>query len=169
MSSFIQRALSVEEARIKLIAAARPIPQVEKLAVPEGLNRMLSTAVYAEVDVPPAANSAMDGYAVLHVDAEAAGFQLPVNHRIAAGSVPEPLVPSTAVRIFSGGVVPTGADTVAIQENCRQPGNEVALDPGVKMGANIRPRGRQSRLRILCCSILAAVISARIRGAGHDQ
>lgn len=134
--------LSVEEAREKLVAAARPISRVEQLAVPDALNRVLSLAVRAEVDVPPADNSAMDGYAFRYLDAEAAGFQLPVSQRIAAGRAPEPLAPGTAARIFTGGEVPAGADTVAMQENCRQQNNDVALDPEVKTGANIRPRGQ---------------------------
>ncbi|GIX30322.1 MAG: molybdopterin molybdenumtransferase MoeA [Porticoccaceae bacterium] len=113
-----------------------------RVALPAALGRVLAEDLVAEFDLPPAPTSAMDGYAFSFADAKRLGFRLPVAQRIPAGAVPRPLEPGTAARIFTGALLPEGADTVALQEHCRFESGVVAIDPGeVVAGANVRPRG----------------------------
>ena len=79
------------------------------------------------IDVPPADNTAMDGYALRCADVPASGTVLPVSQRIPAGASWQPLQAGTAARIFTGAQVPTGADAVVMQEQCE------AVDGGVRI------------------------------------
>ena len=89
---------------------------------------MLAREVRSIIDVPPADNTSMDGYAVRCADVAAVGVVLPVSQRIAAGAVGEVLRPGTAARIFTGAPLPPGADAVVMQEQC-------ALQAGDGLGA----------------------------------
>ena len=139
--------LTVEEAVARLIGAARPVAKVEEGSPAAAFNRVLAEDIVAPVAVPPADNSAMDGYAYCAADALAAGFRLPVSQRIPAGAVAAPLPPGSAARIFTGAEIPLGADTVAMQEDCVV-GEEVAGQRVVTLpvdgpkGDNIRRRGQ---------------------------
>ena len=112
--------LSLDEVLNRLLAVARErvIPEVEKLATIDALGRVLARPVVSALDVPPADNSSMDGYAMRAADVPAAGQVLPVSQRIPAGVVGQPLQPGTAVRIFTGAQLPPGADAVLMQEQC---------------------------------------------------
>lgn len=133
--------IEVSTAIEKLIAAARPTAATETVAVTDGLDLVLAADIVSGVDVPPADNSAMDGYAYCFADGESSHFQLPLSQRIPAGTAPQPLAPSTAARIFTGGEIPTGADTVAMQENCTEQDGVVTIN-NPSAGANIRPKGQ---------------------------
>ncbi|MFA5494718.1 MAG: gephyrin-like molybdotransferase Glp [Porticoccaceae bacterium] len=134
--------LSVEAAIQHLLAAARPLAATSEVNPVRALNRVLAEDVIAPLAVPPADNSAMDGYAYCHGDAASAGFALPVSQRVPAGRAPLALEPGTAARIFTGAEVPAGADTVAMQEDCRAEGERVIIAATVAPGANIRRRGQ---------------------------
>ncbi len=111
--------ISADDALERLLAAIAPSGRVDSLATPDAWGRMLARDVVSGVDVPPADNSAMDGYALRLADLGAgAGTVLPVSQRIPAGVVGRPLAPGTAARIFTGAQVPPGADAVVMQENC---------------------------------------------------
>ena len=112
--------LSLDEVLTRLLAVARErvLPEVEKVATLDALGRVLARAVVSVLDVPPADNSAMDGYLVRAADVPAAGTVLPVSQRIAAGAVGQPLQPGTAARFFTGAQVPAGGDAVVMQEMC---------------------------------------------------
>ncbi|MEH6467102.1 MAG: gephyrin-like molybdotransferase Glp, partial [Porticoccus sp.] len=121
------------------------------------------------VDVPPADNSAMDGFAYNSTDAQGSTTQnsnlqnsdfqnteqttLPISQRIPAGVAPQPLQPGTAARIFTGAEVPDGADIVVMQENCQWDDNQVTLPTAPRAGDNIRPQGQdiQSGSVIMSC------------------
>jgi len=133
--------LSVAEAVKQLVASAKPSLERESLPVLNSLGRILATDICAAMDVPPADNSAMDGYAFCYAEAEAHNFQLPLSQRIAAGAAPQPLAANTAARIFTGAEIPAGADTVAMQENCSEQNGSVDLGM-VKAKSNVRPRGQ---------------------------
>ncbi|MDA9240707.1 molybdopterin molybdotransferase MoeA [bacterium] len=133
---------SVSEAINQLVAGAKLAVGLESVTVTDSLGRILATDITAPIDVPPADNSAMDGYAFCYAEAAAMGFQLPLSQRIAAGSSPQPLEQNTVARIFTGAEIPQGADTVAMQENCSEGGSRVDLDSEVKANANIRPKGQ---------------------------
>lgn len=135
--------LSVDEAIARLIAGVEPVAGVETVHLTAAWNRVLAAPVMAPVNVPPADNSAMDGYAFCYADAEQLGLRLPVSQRIAAGQAPAPLVAGTAARIFTGAEIPPGADTVAMQEDCERSSEYVVVNGAqVRRGDNIRPRGQ---------------------------
>ena len=112
--------LSLDEALARLAAGARShrIAQAEEVSTFDGLGRVLAAEVRSLLDVPPADNTSMDGYALRAADVAAAGTRLPVSQRIPAGVVGQPLQPGTAARIFTGAQVPPGADAVVMQEQC---------------------------------------------------
>lgn len=132
----VERAL---EALLKDVKAG----DVERIDCEAAAGRVLAEPVTARLDVPPADNSAMDGYALRHVDA---GQWLPISQRIVAGHAPESLTPGTCVRIFTGGEIPPGADTVVMQERVEarvEAQDAQAHIPGdITLGDNVRRRGR---------------------------
>jgi len=130
--------LSLKDARSRILAATASPPATEILALSDALGRALATPVVAQRDVPPFDNSAMDGYALRAADLPG---PVAVVQRVPAGQPALPLAPGTAARIFTGAVLPEGADTVLIQENAALEGDQlVALEPP-EPGANIRRRG----------------------------
>lgn len=119
------------------------VTAVARLPLIQCLDRVLAEDLIAPVDVPPFANSAVDGYAVRFADLAAAGeTALPVAARVAAGQrLDGPPPPGAAVRIFTGAAMPDGFDTVMMQEDAVLDGNRVILRPGLKRGANARAAG----------------------------
>ncbi|HEX3175329.1 MAG TPA: gephyrin-like molybdotransferase Glp [Methylomirabilota bacterium] len=114
----------------------------ELLAVTRALGRVLAEDFQAPIDVPPADNSAVDGYAVASADIPPSGArELRVVADLAAGSVwPAALAVGQALRIMTGAPMPAGADTVYPQEAVTRDGDRVRIGPLAK-GANVRMRG----------------------------
>jgi molybdopterin molybdotransferase len=115
----------------------------EKVPLAQAAGRVLARDIVAAIDLPPHANSAVDGYAVAYSDLSPDGETvLPVGGRAAAG---HPLGrrarPGEAVRIFTGAPMPEGADTVMMQEDCVVEAGSVRLKPGIRKGANRRHAG----------------------------
>ncbi|OYT99101.1 MAG: molybdopterin molybdenumtransferase MoeA [Burkholderiales bacterium PBB1] len=140
--------MSLDDALARLTQAVRPfdVAQALQLSTFDALGRVLAADVRSLVDVPPADNSAMDGYAMRCADVPAAGTTLPVSQRVPAGVVGDPLVPGTAARIFTGAQVPLGADAVVMQEQCTAvsdatAGGSVRVDTVPRPGLAIRRRG----------------------------
>jgi len=116
-----------------------PEQQVE-LAAAAGL--VLAEPVVARHDLPPFANSAMDGYAVIAADVADAPVILPVLEDVAAGSVPTQAVTSgTAIKIMTGAPMPDGADAVVAVENTEPGDGQVRILSGVPVGESVRPAG----------------------------
>ena len=133
----------VEQALEILLRSAKAITETEIVSVEQALGRVLAEDQRSTVDVPPADNSAMDGFVFNTTDLEPDGSTtLPLSQRIPAGLAPTPLQPGTAARIFTGAEVPNGADTVVMQENCEWTDEEVVLPPSSTPGDNIRPQGQ---------------------------
>ncbi|HEB28487.1 MAG TPA: molybdopterin molybdenumtransferase MoeA [Porticoccus sp.] len=143
----------VEQALETLLSSAQPMTETERVPVEQALGRVLAEDQQSTVDVPPADNSAMDGFAYNSADTQGPSFQkresvtLPISQRIPAGLAPQPLQPGTAARIFTGAEVPAGADIVVMQENCQwndapDDKNQVTLPAEPKAGDNIRPQGQ---------------------------
>lgn len=133
--------LSVAEAQARVHAAFGPLPS-EWVGLDDGLGRVLASDLEARGDQPPVAVSAMDGYAVRAADTDPAGRPLRVVGEAAAGgSYARPLGPGEAVRIFTGGPLPDGADAVAIQENASVEGGLVRFSGPVAPGTFVRPAG----------------------------
>ena len=132
----VAAALANIEARIGRIAEEETVP----LAAAAG--RVLARDLLAPLDLPPHANSAVDGYAFAHADLREGETVLPVGGRAAAGHpLGRRLRPGEAVRIFTGAPMPEGADTVMMQEDCVRDGDHVRLKPGIRKGANRRHAG----------------------------
>ncbi|MBO9677759.1 MAG: molybdopterin molybdotransferase MoeA [Acidovorax sp.] len=108
----------LDEALAELLAQAAPLPGSDTVATFDADGRVLLHDAVSPLQVPPQDNSSMDGYAVRRADIAAAGVELPVSQRIAAGASGGPLGPGTAARIFTGAPVPEGADAIVMQEDC---------------------------------------------------
>jgi molybdopterin molybdotransferase len=137
--------LALDEALSTLVAAARArvITETQTVSTFDALGRVLAQPVTSLIDVPPADNSAMDGYAMRVADVPAAGTVLPISQRIAAGNAGDALAPGTAARIFTGAPIPTGADAVVMQEQCEamDGGSSVRINTVPSEGLAIRRRG----------------------------
>jgi molybdopterin molybdotransferase len=135
--------LSLDEVLQRLAEGGRAarIADVESVSTFDALGRVLAEDVTAAVDVPPADNSAMDGYALRAADAAQAGSVLPLSQRIAAGQVGIALESGTAARIFTGAPVPPGADAVVMQEQCEALDGAVKVNVPPQAGQSIRRRG----------------------------
>lgn len=110
--------LTVGQALEFLLTAVRPITENEVMPTLAANGRVLAASQIARLDVPAADNSQMDGYAIRTADCTIAGTRLKVSQRIPAGHVGSALQPGTAARIFTGAIIPAGADAVVMQELC---------------------------------------------------
>ena len=142
MSGPTQGLTPVEEALTRILADAQPVSGADMLPLGECRHRVLASDVHSGIDVPPADNSSMDGYALRFTDYAAGQRHFTVTQRVVAGSVGEALQPGTAVRIFTGAELPPGADTVVMQEDARAVDGAVEFGEGVRAAANVRPRGQ---------------------------
>ncbi|GGJ08394.1 molybdopterin molybdenumtransferase MoeA [Neoroseomonas lacus] len=132
--------LPVDEARARILAELTPTA-AETVALAEGAGRVLARGVTARLTQPPADVSAMDGYAVRAMDS-AEGATLAVVGTAPAGRPFGGTVgPGEAVRIFTGGFVPDGADAVLLQEDATASDGTVRVNETVKAGRHIRRRG----------------------------
>ena len=134
--------LAVAEALDFLIAGARPVAETELVPTLEANGRVLAKAQSSTLDVPSADNTQMDGYAVRAADCASGDALLTVSQRIPAGHVGEPLAAGQAARIFTGAMIPEGADAVVMQEQCEALApNQVIIRHAPKSGDWIRRAG----------------------------
>jgi len=133
--------MPVADALSAVLAGAEPLPE-ETIALDAAHHRVLARDVAALRTQPPQAMSAMDGYAVRSADASAVAARLKVIGEVAAGRPFEKTVGAgEAVRIFTGGVVPDGADAVIIQEDTVIEGGGITITEPAVAGRHIRPPG----------------------------
>lgn len=133
--------MPVAEALQRVLADAKPLPG-ETVFLNETLGRVLTKDVTALRTQPPAAVSAMDGYAVRASDVATAPVTLKVIGEVAAGHpFAKQVAGGQAVRIFTGGVMPTGSDTVVIQELATSAGDSVTIEKPTSKGRNVRAQG----------------------------
>jgi molybdopterin molybdotransferase len=137
--------LTVREALDFLMGAARPLAEIETVSTLQANGRVLAADQRSQLDVPPADNTQMDGYAVRAADCASGAARLPVSQRIPAGHVGQPLQPGTAARIFTGAMIPPGADAVVMQEACEVDGDLVQVNAAPQAGAWIRRAGEDIR------------------------
>jgi molybdopterin molybdotransferase len=135
--------LGVDAALALIAERVTPVVEAEIVPLAAAFGRILANDLVAGIDVPPHANSAVDGFAVAHADLlPDRETVLPVTGRVAAGhSLARPMAPGEAIRIFTGAPMPDGADTVMMQEDCDFADGRVRLKPGIKKGANRRHAG----------------------------
>ncbi|WP_151638351.1 molybdopterin molybdotransferase MoeA [Noviherbaspirillum aerium] len=110
--------LSAAEALDFLLSAARTIAESETVSTLEANGRILATAQSSTINVPPMDNTQMDGYAVRSAECAGGAASFSVSQRIPAGVVGEALQAGTIARIFTGAMIPAGADAVVMQEQC---------------------------------------------------
>ena len=144
--------LEVEDAFARIIAHFAPLDAVD-LPILQALGLTLASEITSPLDLPPLANSAMDGYAVRRADiahADTAPPTLAVTAAVAAGQVPDsPVAPGCAIRIMTGAPVPDGADTVVPFEETDeldrrrngQPLDHIVIRKTLPLGSNVRPAG----------------------------
>ena len=141
---------------------------------------MLAEDVCSALDVPPADNTSMDGYALRCADVAVAGTLLPVSQRIPAGVLGGPVLPGTAARIFTGAQLPSGADAVVMQEQCETLDGAVRINTVPTPGQWIRRRGedvlsgavvlaRGERLTPQALGLAASVGAASLRVARRPR
>jgi molybdopterin molybdotransferase len=137
--------LSVEEAQERVLSVFAPL-EAEHVPIVQAVGRVLAEDIYADEDIPPYANSSMDGYAVQAADTTGATSESParlcVIGELPAGSYPERQVtPRTAIRIMTGAPIPPGADAVVKVEDTGTDGEYVQVFFEVGAGNYVRPAG----------------------------
>ena len=132
--------LTVAAALAEIEARITPVVGTETVPLAAAAGRILARDVIATINLPPHANSAVDGYAVAHADlVPDRETVLPVTGRAAAGHpLGRPVQRGEAIRIFTGAPMPDGTDTVMMQEDCAVENQRVRLRPAIKKGANRR-------------------------------
>jgi molybdopterin molybdotransferase len=132
---------SYEEARARVLADLSPLAP-ERVSLEQAVGRVLAEELRAPAPQPPFDYSAMDGYAVRSADVSAAGTTLPLGGESRTGrGPPEALVAGTCVRIFTGAMLPEGADAVVMQEDTTREGTLVRFAKVPRPGDHIRRRG----------------------------
>lgn len=133
--------LPVGDALSRILQHAASLP-AEHVPLAEAAGRVLAADVAARITQPPADVSAMDGYAVRADDIASVPATLKVIGEVAAGHpFAAPVAAGEAARIFTGGVLPAGTDTVVIQENTTRQDNVVVINASVARGKNVRTCG----------------------------
>lgn len=132
--------LDFDTAQDRLIQAAVRPTRSERIPVAQALGRVVATNILATIAIPPADNSAMDGYAIRLADFES-GKGLPIQQRCYAGDVPEALKTGHAIRLFTGSLMPAGADTVIMQENCAEENDVVFIQSTPTLHDHVRVKG----------------------------
>jgi molybdopterin molybdotransferase len=133
--------MPVTEALSAILAGAEPLPE-EMVALDAGYHRVLARDLEALRTQPPQAMSAMDGYAVRAADAAQPGARFKVIGEVAAGRPFDKKVGNgQAVRIFTGGVIPEGADAIVIQEDTEVDGQSITITAATSVARHIRPAG----------------------------
>jgi molybdopterin molybdotransferase len=174
--------LQLEEARDRILATIQPLP-AETVPLSEASGRILAGDFVAPLDLPGFDNSAMDGYAVQSDDLKAAGDATPVALKVVA-EIPAgaqsaaSISTGTCARIFTGSLLPAGADAVVMQEDTTSTDDTVSFHEPVKPWENVRLRGEDvkagrpmlrggDRLGVGAIALLGALGVASI--AAHRQ
>jgi molybdopterin molybdotransferase len=133
--------MPVADALTAILAGAEPLPE-ESVALDAAYHRVLARDLAAMRTQPPQTMSAMDGYAVRSTDASHAGARVKVIGEVPAGRPFGGAIASgEAVRIFTGGVIPEGADAIVIQEDTVVDGGHISITEAAVAGRHIRPAG----------------------------
>lgn len=135
---------------LRTILEETPVLGAETVAAREALGRVLAEPVRSPRNLPPADNSAMDGFAVRRGDTASASVETPATLRVAyevaaGGEAPRPLEPGEAARIFTGAPIPPGADAVVRQEDTSHESGCVEVRVAASAGEHIRPAGEDVR------------------------
>lgn len=138
--------LRYEEALEILQNRLKPVCNKEQIELTQSNGRILAESIVAKHDIPISNNAAVDGYGFRYQDLQSSDGSIPVTAKIVAGGTPAPpLEQGSAVRIFTGAVVPDGVDTIAMQEDCELIEHlnvkVVSIPKKLKQGSNLRMAG----------------------------
>lgn len=148
-----QTLISIDDALTTLLTNANPITETEVLPLEKAQGRILAQDLSSNINVPPADNSSMDGYAIRSTDfSDPNETQRPISQRITAGMMGTALQIGTVARIFTGAPIPEGADAVVMQEVCtivensnasehNDNDNDIKITGPIPEGQNIRKAG----------------------------
>jgi molybdopterin molybdotransferase len=141
--AFGGKLLTVEEALARIEERVAAIAETESVPLRAACGRILACDVVARMNLPPHANSAVDGYAFAYADlVPGRESLLPVGGRAAAGHpLGRTVSRDEAIRVFTGAPMPQGTDTVMMQEDCIVEDGWVRLKAGIRKGANRRHAG----------------------------
>ena len=135
--------IEFDEAQRRLSEAAAAPTQAEDVALGNARQRVLARDIRSTLDLPPADNSAMDGYAVRLAELRA-GTPLRVSQTVYAGDAPQRLEEGSIARVFTGSLLPLGTDTVIMQEDAQVVDGMVSLTGEHTLGQHIRRRGEDT-------------------------
>ena len=146
-SDYDPDSMPVDKARQHIFAFLSPVTTVERLNIRAALGRVLAEDVISPINVPQHDNSAMDGFAVRFADLNTEGETVLriVGTAFAGKPYEGHLQSGQAVRIMTGGVIPSGADTVIQQERAKASADRVSVTPVAKEGTNTRSAGEDLR------------------------
>ena len=134
--------LPLDDALRRALSQVRPVTESESVMVSEALHRVASEDVVAPVDVPPADNSAMDGYALYSTDTcDALPLAVVATQLAGMPYHDTKLAKGQAIRIMTGALIPAGADCVVMQENASRTDDTVVINKAAMPGENIRRAG----------------------------
>ena len=138
-----EQSLGAVEAVSRILDACPVLRESETLAIRQALGRILATDVLSRINIPPATNSAMDGYALAASSLPETGpRQFAVVGTAWAGKPFRGVVaPDQCVRIMTGAIMPPGTDTVVMQEQVEGSADRVRIGPGHRPGQNVRQAG----------------------------
>ena len=144
--------IKLAQAQANILSSTVAAKNTEIVSLLGALGRVAAQDIISDIQIPPSDNSAMDGFAVNSADFDnfTGTLELAISQRIAAGAPPTQLQAGTAARIFTGAVIPQGADAVVIQENCEYcpdgSSSTVQFKVQAKPKDNIRPAGQDISL-----------------------
>lgn len=143
--------LSINDALNQVIEQAKKIrekkaPTIDTVSLDNALGLTLACNQISSINVPPADNSAMDGYAINTQTLDDKPTKMLVSQIIAAGHAPQPLSNATAARIFTGAEIPTNADAVVMQEQCEVQDEHVVIPANIPTQNNIRQQGQDIKI-----------------------
>jgi molybdopterin molybdotransferase len=135
--------ISTDRATAIILELSQAVAEKETIPLHSALHRVLAESVVSKLDFPHWDNSAMDGYAVRWSDLQAGIDDLQVVSEIPAGVAPtKSIEPGQAARIFTGAMLPAGADTIVIQENTQRNGDRIQImKPATAQGEFVRRQG----------------------------
>jgi len=163
----------VDDALTQLLAAITPLQPHEEIPLDQALGRVLAAPVTSALNIPPADNSAMDGYAMKADDALAGKVLTQVGTVFAGHPFAGVVQAGQCVRIMTGAPLPSSVDTVIMQENTQQADDQITLLQDAKIGSCVRRAGEDiqqgqtvlhtgRRLRAADIGLLASVGCARV-------
>ncbi len=134
--------LSVLQARQRILEQVTPLDSWQKVALRDALNQVLHQAIVSPFPVPPHDNSAMDGYAMMSTDLQSETFTLKqVGTAMAGQPYTGEIRPGECIRIMTGAMMPAACDTVIMQEQVKQDGDQIIVHGTHHAGQHVRHAG----------------------------